>query len=136
MKIGRESGRYVPFRTVSSDGATGPAPLAGITIVDGHQFQLVVVSFVIGQPHVAQRILVAGDALDQHVVVLTGRVIAAADFGLAVDDFGKVVERARIHARAEQMNFLVRPVRPHLIPAKDLSLRRRIPHFLELCDRD
>ena len=136
MKMGRDSGRYVPSRTVSGVGAIGPSPLAGFSVIDRHELQLVLVFLVVGQAHVAERILVAGDTLHENVVVLAGRVVAAADLRLAVDDLGEVVERSRVHARTEQVNFLIRPVRSHLIPSQNLSLRGRLPQLLQLRDRD
>src|SRR5690606_5489266 len=47
-----------------------------------------------------------------------------------------LVERPRIHARAEQVNLAVRPAGAHLAPPGDRALRLRRPECLELVHRD
>ena len=111
MKIGRDSGRYVPFFTVSGDGAIGPLPLVSSPSSIGDQLELVLVLFVVGVAEIAQRVLVAAHALDDHVVVLARGVVASAGFLFPDDRLGEVVERPGIDAGAEQVDLPVRPAR-------------------------
>ena len=111
MKSGRDSGWYVPLRTVSADGAIGPAPLSGFPSSTGTSFERRLVLLVRRPAGEAERELVAADALDQHVVVLARREVAAARLGLADDRLGEVVEGARVDAGAEQVDLAVGPGR-------------------------
>src|SRR5690606_16504020 len=82
-----------------------------------------------------ERVLVTRHALHDDVVVFAGGVVAAAPIGRADDGFGEVVEGAGIDAGAEQTNLRVRPVRANLVPARDPSLRGRLPELLQFGNR-
>ena len=69
MKSGRESGAYVP----DCDGVGGRLD-AAVAAVDLDRLELVLVLLVVREPEVAERALVAADALDDHVVVLASRL--------------------------------------------------------------
>ncbi len=100
-------------------------------IDDLHGLQLALVLVVIGETEEAQRIVVARDALHQHVVVFRGGEIAAAGLGFAVDGFGEVVEGAGIGAGAEELERRIGPGRIDVLPLHDLALGGRLPHLLE-----
>src|SRR5690606_18804578 len=82
---------------------------------------------VVGDPEEAERQFVGGHALDEDVVVLARREVAAAGPFLADDRLGEVVVGARVDARAEQVHLAVGPSGADLAPSRDAPLRVRRP---------
>src|SRR3989304_10485079 len=80
---------------------------AAAAAIDSEQLQLVRVLLVVGEAEVAERPLVAGDALDQDVVVLARRVVGAAGPLFTDDLIGEVVKRARVRPRSVELYPLV-----------------------------
>ena len=78
MKIGRDSGRYVPFRTVS---VTARQALlhCRIFVVDRDELELVSIFFEIRRAHEPERVLITRHSLHQDVVILTGGVVPRLD---------------------------------------------------------
>ena len=69
-------------------------------IDDRQPLQAVHVLSIISIAEVTKRIDIAGDALDQHVIVLGGCEVAARRLGLADDGLGEILEGAGVGAGA------------------------------------
>src|SRR5215203_5378419 len=112
--------------------------LGGPDTIHGERPERIQVVLVVRVAEVAERILVAGDALHEHVVVLAHlHVGLAADLLLvAHDGLVEVLVGARLRARTIEIQRLIGPIRAHLAPLRDLFLRGRIPHGLEFLARD
>ena len=72
--------------------------LVGLRVADLDGVQPAPVLDVVRVAEVAHAAALAGDALDEHVVVLRGLVVGAARARAAVDRLGEVLERARVGA--------------------------------------
>src|SRR5690606_32447638 len=81
--------------------------------------QGVAVLQVVRVPEVPERVPVAGHALHQDVVVLTGLVVGPAGARFPVDDLGEVVEGAGVRARSVEPDLLGRPLRTDVAPGPD-----------------
>src|SRR5215212_1722917 len=112
--------------------------LGGLDTVYGERPKRVQVVLVVRVPEVAERVLVAGDTLHEHVVVLAHLDVGLAADLLLVPHNGLVEELvgARLGARTVEAQLVVWPVGAHLAPARDLTLRGRLPDLLELLARD
>ena len=107
MKIGRPSGLYEPSWIVWALGSTQPPPPSTLDRVE-----LVLVLLVEREPEVAHRAFLALDAGDDLVVVGRGLdALLALHALLTVDLVGEEVEGARLAARGEQGDLLVRELR-------------------------
>src|ERR687894_997661 len=105
--------------------------------IHGERLERVPVVLVVRETEVAERVLVAGDALNEHVVVLAGLVVRAVDLLLVPDD--DLVEELvcpRLGARTVEAQLPVGPLGAHLVPLRNLALRPGLPHRLELLARD
>src|SRR5215218_8652029 len=112
--------------------------LGGLDAVNGERPERVQVVLVVRVTEVAQRVLVAGDALHEHVVVLAHLDVGLAANLLLVSHDGLIEELvgARLGAWTVEAQLVVGPVRADLAPARDLTLGGRLPDLLELLARD
>src|SRR5688572_10850850 len=94
---------------------------AALATVDLERLEGVLVLLEVREAEVAEAAGAAGNALDDDVVVLGGRVVLPAGTFLTVDDVGEVVERPGVGARSEQLQVLVREARVHVLPRLDLG---------------
>src|SRR5690606_36369804 len=108
--------------------------LAGLGVDDGHGPQRILVGHVVGIAEVPESVDVAGNALDQHVVVFAGGVVAAAGALFTVDHVGEVVEGTRVGTGTVEVDGRVGPLGPHLAPAGDDALGSRLPNLAEFVD--
>src|SRR5215211_7796127 len=118
--------------------AAADGVLGGLDPVNGERPQRVQVVLVVRVPEVAERVRVAGDALYEHVVVLTHLDVGlAADLLLVCHD-GLVEELvgARLGAWAVEVQRPIGPIRAHLAPLRNLAFGGRLPDLLELLARD
>src|SRR5215210_2563893 len=112
--------------------------LRWLDAVHGERPERIQVVLVVRVAEVAERVLVAGDALHEHVVVLAHlHVGLAADLILVAHDLPvEELVGARLGAGTVEIERLIGPVRAHLAPLRDLTLRGGLPHLLELFLRD
>src|SRR5918997_1253356 len=111
--------------------------LAGLDAVHRERLERVEVVLVVGVTEVAERVFVAGDALDEHVVVLTSLVVGTIRFLFVPnDDLVKKLVRARLGAGTVEAQLPVGPIGAYLAPTGNLAFRGRLPHRLELLGRD
>src|SRR5215210_3794312 len=112
--------------------------LRWLDAVHGERPERIQVVLVVGVAEVAERVLVAGDALHEHVVVLAHlHVGLAADLLLVAHDLPvEELVGARLGAGTVEAQLVVGPVGTHLAPLRDLTLRGGLPHLLELFLRD
>ena len=106
---------------------------ASAAAVDLERLQLVLVLLEVREAEVAERALVARDALHGDVVVLGRRVVRAARALLTVDDVGEVVERARVGSGSVELERDVRVRGIDLVPVRHLGLG--LPDRVQLRDR-
>src|SRR5687767_2352129 len=86
--------------------------------IDPNQLQRIPVLLVVGETEEAERIAIAGDALNEYVVVLARGVVGAGDAFLAVDLLGEVVVSAGIGARPVERDLLLWPARVEVAPLR------------------
>jgi hypothetical protein len=111
------------------DGILGRLDAAAAR-VDAHQVQLVLVALEVGEAEVAEPAGVAGDALDELVVVLGGLVVLARDVLFTVDLGGEEVERTRVRAGTVERQLGVGQAALDL--GEVLDLGALVPQLLEL----
>ena len=91
---------------------------------------------IIGVAQVAQSIAVSLHPLHQHIIVLTGSIIAPAGLAFPVHCLSEVIEGAGIGSRPVELDLLVRPFRTDLIPLGEFALSLRFPDFFQIGDLD
>src|SRR5690606_7237484 len=93
-----------------------------VTVVDGHQLQLVLIGFVVGKSEESESEFISGNSLHQDIIVFTGGIVSTAGAAFSHDGFGEVIKGSRGDSGPEKMDLLVRPFRVDLVPAGDGSL--------------
>src|SRR5215210_5796833 len=118
--------------------AAADGVLGRLDAVNGQRPERVQVVLVVRVTEVAARVLVAGDALHEHVVVLAHLDVGLTANLLLVPHDGPIEELvgARLGAWTVEAQLVVGPLRADLAPARDLTLGGRLPDLLELLTRD